>query len=120
METVKHYVKSIESVLSFVLNIASQSHLLGLNAAIEAARAGEQGRGFSVVANEVRKMADSSNKSAEEISAQLSAISNSVATITDSIAEVTGQVTTNFTAVNDLKDAYDHIAVTTERLATNI
>lgn len=119
-ESVKQYVSSIESMLSFVQSIASQSQLLGLNAAIEAARAGEQGKGFAVVANEVRKMADSSNKSAEEITQQLAAITKSVAIITERIVEVTGQVTTNFSAVNDLKEAYDHIAGTTEKLATSI
>lgn len=119
-ETVKQYVKSIESVLTFVQNIASQSQLLGLNAAIEAARAGEHGLGFAVVASEVRKMADSSNKSADEISAQLSAISRSVTAIIEKIVDVTGLVTTNSAAVHDLKNAYDHIATTTEKLATSI
>ncbi|TCP59369.1 methyl-accepting chemotaxis sensory transducer with Pas/Pac sensor [Tumebacillus sp. BK434] len=119
-ETVKQYVDGIHSVLSFVQNIATQSHLLGLNAAIEAARAGEQGRGFAVVAGEVRKMADSSKQSAEEISVQLTAISKSIATIMERIAEITGQAATNFSAMNELKKSYDHIAETTEQLAINI
>ncbi|ARU62993.1 histidine kinase [Tumebacillus avium] len=119
-ETVKQYVDGIQSVLSFVQNIAAQSHLLGLNAAIEAARAGEQGRGFAVVAGEVRKMADSSKQSAEDISVQLTAISKSIATIMEQVAVITGQASTNFAAMNELKKSYDHIAETTEHLATSI
>lgn len=78
-------VKATGDALEFIRRVSKQTNLLGLNAAIEAARAGEQGKGFSVVAGEVRKLADESNRSANEINELLTKFQGTMEQITKGV-----------------------------------
>ncbi|GLC30010.1 heme NO-binding domain-containing protein [Clostridium omnivorum] len=77
--------KDITNIVSIVSGISEQTNLLALNASIEAARAGEAGRGFSVVAEEVRKLAEQSKSAVEEINANLAQFVNDIKELVNKI-----------------------------------
>jgi methyl-accepting chemotaxis protein len=83
--TLNDDISEISNVLSVIGGIAEQTNLLALNAAIEAARAGEQGRGFAVVADEVRTLADQTQKSTKEINNMLLKLQHGTTNVEDAM-----------------------------------
>ena len=92
METLNEHTRSITHIMLVISDIADQTNLLALNAAIEAARAGEAGRGFAVVADEVRKLAEKTMASTQEVGGAITAIQESVANSSASVGKAVDQI----------------------------
>ena len=87
MKALSQEAIQIKDVLNVISDIADQTNLLALNAAIEAARAGEHGRGFAVVADEVRNLAEGTQKSLDQINITVNTIVQSISAATASMEE---------------------------------
>lgn len=115
--------KQIGNIINTITNIAKQTNLLALNAAIEAARAGEQGRGFAVVAEEVRKLAEESSNSAQEIMAIITDNQAKTAEAVQAMSKGAEQVQLGIKVINETGEAIEEImgAVkkTTEQIHAN-
>ncbi|WP_051556724.1 methyl-accepting chemotaxis protein [Alkalihalobacterium bogoriense] len=101
--------KEIGQIVGVITQIAEQTNLLALNAAIEAARAGEHGRGFAVVANEVRKLAEQSKGSSDQIRELIETILQETNETIVSMGETVEQSSKGISAIRSVEQTFDDI-----------
>lgn len=112
MDELNEQNNRIGEIVTTIQQISAQTHLLSLNAAIEAARAGEHGKGFVVVSNEIRKLAETSQRSTAQIVAILE-------TIRSKTGEASQQISLGQQTIVESGDAAKHVAEALDELAGN-
>lgn len=120
IETLSDRSVQIDTVVQVITEIANQTNLLALNAAIEAARAGESGKGFSVVASEVRKLAERSSESAREVSTLISSIQENIAFAVTQMKRSEGEVDSGVRNVQETGEAFKRIFEATRSVVNQI
>ncbi|MGG3928217.1 methyl-accepting chemotaxis protein [Metabacillus fastidiosus] len=112
--------KEIEKIIEVITSIADQTNLLALNAAIEAARAGEHGRGFAVVADEVRKLAEQSKESADQIASLIRKIQGDTSHAVDVMDKGTEEVKVGMAVVHEAEEGFKKILRLIEQVTSQI
>jgi methyl-accepting chemotaxis protein len=141
VDELNHKADEINMIVDTIMGISEQTNLLALNAAIEAARAGEAGRGFTVVAGEVKKLADNTSKSSNDVKDIIKAIQDDVKKtletilISKAVSEEQGKAVEASRAVfveislgmkeivnriNDIAEGLSHIKISNEKVVSVI
>ena len=120
IEALGQQSNQISAIVQVIKDIADQTNLLALNAAIEAARAGEQGRGFAVVADEVRKLAERTAQSTQQITGMIGAIQTSSGQAVNVMDDTVKRVSGGVELAEQAGDAITRISASTDHLVKGV
>lgn len=108
--------KNSNEIVGIIQGISKQTNLLGLNASIEAARAGEFGKGFTVVAQEIRKLSQSSKESIDKIDGIIKIMADSISNINESLSSAGGVSKSQLSAMGEIVEATNELTLIAEKL----
>lgn len=120
MEGLTEKISHINRITTIINNISDQTNLLALNAAIEAAKAGEYGKGFSVVAEEVRKLADESKNSSKEIISLITSIANETSNLILTFKVISDELNNQINNTNSTINSFRKITEAVDEIIPQI
>ena len=119
VEGLKESTKQMETIVSLIQSVASQTSLLALNASIEAARAGEAGRGFAVVATEISNLAGQTQEATENINGLIAGISDEIGEVVNAINSLVESNQIQNESANITSESFDKIVESTGKISNS-
>ena len=120
MQSMNDDIKKVNEITDLINSIAEQTNLLALNAAIEAARAGESGKGFTVVAEEIRKLAEQSKESSQNIYSIIGNLLKNTKIIVDGTETMGNEIEKQKGTIEDTINSFNHISSSVEVVTPKI
>jgi methyl-accepting chemotaxis protein len=113
---IREEINKTDGIVTMIREVSEQTHMLGLNAAIEAARVGDAGRGFNVVAEEIRKLSQDTNRSVKDILQILGEMKSSIVELTNFIDQVTEATQQQAVSAQEINSSINELSMVSVEL----